>query len=258
MKFIYEEHSLKSGIYKILNTHTNRVYIGQASRFKERWKGHSSSLCRNKCMNRFLLNDFNKCREALGHDDFLEFHVLEVMEGSTKEQRNKREEEWIKQFYDQQVNCYNFKQKVESVERSCWSSTPEEAKKKISLKSKGRKVWNSGMKLSQEYKQKLSVAHLGKKHKEETKLKMSEAHKAEKAPWFGKKLSKEHCQKLSEAHKHQQASNKKEYHFIDSNGLEYKGIGISAFIKQHKLSSGRMFRLLKGEISEYKGWKVSR
>jgi group I intron endonuclease len=114
MKFNYEEHSLKPGIYKILNTHTNRIYIGQAKRFKERWMGHRSSLRRNKCMNHFFLNDYNKCKAELGHDDFLEFHVLDVMEGSTKEERNKREEEWIEKFYDKQQNCYNLKQKVES------------------------------------------------------------------------------------------------------------------------------------------------
>lgn len=34
--------------------------------------------------------DFNKTKELLGHDDFLEFHVLEVMEKSTKEERNKQ------------------------------------------------------------------------------------------------------------------------------------------------------------------------
>lgn len=106
MKFIYQEHSLKPGIYKIINTHTNRVYIGQAKRFKERWNGHRTSLVGKRHRNKFIQSDFDKCLTLLGHDDFLEFHVLEVMEGSSKEERNKREEEHIREV-KQLGNCYN-------------------------------------------------------------------------------------------------------------------------------------------------------
>lgn len=257
MKFIYQEHSLKPGIYKILNTLTNRIYIGQAKEFKERWSGHRYSLCRNKCMNRFLQADFNKSRKELGHDDFLEFHVLEVMENSTKEERNQKEEEWIQQFYDQQNNCYNFKQKVESNERSCWSSNPSETSKKISIATKGRKTWNKGLKLSEEHRLKLSEAHIGKTCSQETKLKMSESHKREKAPWFGKKLSEKHREKLSKAHKNQENSNlKKELVLIGPDGTEHHVCGINQFIKEQHLSSGNMFKLLRGELNEYKGWKL--
>jgi group I intron endonuclease len=139
MKLNYCEHSLKSGIYKILNTYTNRIYIGQAKEFKARWRGHCSSLLNNKHQNKFLLNDFVKCREELGHDDFLEFHVLEVMEESTKEQRNQREEEWIAKFWDKQDFCYNFKQKIANKERSVFSNTPEETKKLLSQAQK--RLW---------------------------------------------------------------------------------------------------------------------
>lgn len=136
MKFHYEGHSLKPGIYKILNTHTNRTYIGQASRFKTRWYGHAFSLLTRKNASKFLLNDFSKCKLELGHDDFLEFHVLEVMEGSTKEERNLREEWWISQHYDNQGLCYNFKQTVDSKPRSPSSkikTMSEAAKAKIGL-----------------------------------------------------------------------------------------------------------------------------
>lgn len=208
-------------------------------------------------MNRFLQFDFNKSKQELGHDDFLEFHILEIIEESTKEQRNKREEWWIQKFYDQQQNCYNFKQKAESNERSCWSSNPSETSKKISIATKGRKIWNKGLKLSEEHKLKLSAAHIGKTCSQETKQKMSESHKGEKAPWFGKKLSEKHRQKLSEAHKNQDNSNlKKELILIGPDGTEHHVVGISKFIKEQHLSSGRMFKLLKGELIEYQGWRV--
>ena len=136
MKFNYQSHSLKPGIYKITNTSSNRIYIGQAQKIKNRWQGHSISLRGNKHQNKFLQNDFNKCKEELGHDDFLVFEVIEVMEGSTKEERNKREEWWISQHYDDQAACYNFKEKVEGKERSCFSLTPEETKRKQSAAHK--------------------------------------------------------------------------------------------------------------------------
>ena len=139
MKLNYEEHSLKPGIYKILNAHTNRIYIGQAKRFAERWYSHKRSLLGNIHQNKFLLNDFMKCREELGHDDFLEFHILEVMEGSTKEERNKREEELIAQHWDRQDLCYNFKQKIARKERSVFSNTPEETKRLLSEAQK--RLW---------------------------------------------------------------------------------------------------------------------
>lgn len=141
MRFIYQEHSLKPGIYKIVNTHTNRIYVGQAKEFKARWNAHKRSLLNDKHQNKFLLNDFKKCKEELGHDDFLEFHVLEVMENSTKEERNNREEKLIAQHWDKQDLCYNFKKKTEGKERSCYSKTPEETRAKKSAKSK--EMWSS-------------------------------------------------------------------------------------------------------------------
>lgn len=82
------------------------------------------------------MNDFNKCQQELGNTDFLEFHVVEVMEGSTKEERNKREEWWIAQHYDEQKLCYNFKQKTGGKERTCFSHTPVQTKEKQSKRSK--------------------------------------------------------------------------------------------------------------------------
>lgn len=54
MKFNYEGNSKSSGIYKIFNTHTNRVYIGQIKHSAERTdKNRASHLGQeawNKCL----------------------------------------------------------------------------------------------------------------------------------------------------------------------------------------------------------------
>jgi len=141
MKFNYQSYANKSGIYKITNTHTNRIYIGQAKSFKKRWYQHSVTLKANKHANPFLQKDYNKCKEELGHDDFLIFEVLEVMEGSTKQQRTEREQVYIDQNFDNKELCYNLQKKASIADRSCFSKTPEETKKKLSDSSK--LIWKS-------------------------------------------------------------------------------------------------------------------
>lgn len=118
MLFNYECNSENPGIYKIVNNLTNRIYVGQASRFDKRWGDYKRGLTSGKNHNSFFLRDFNKCKAQLGHDDFLEFHVLEVMVGSTKEERNRREEYWIAQYWDKQKMCYNFKRQANANPRS--------------------------------------------------------------------------------------------------------------------------------------------
>jgi len=184
MKLIYNEHSIKSGIYKILNTHTDRIYIGQAKEFKNRWKGHQRSLLNNKHQNRFLQADFNKCREELGHDDFLEFHVLEVLEGSTKEERNKREEELIALWFDGGKQCYNLTLKAVSRE-GCPSRNPDETRRRMSEAGKkainparfrpGMIPWNKDEKglFSEDTIEKIKKARACQVFSEETRAKMS-------------------------------------------------------------------------------------
>lgn len=173
MKFNYQENANKPGIYKIINTHTNRIYIGQAARFERRWYDHKLHLSKGNHQNKFLLHDFNKCQIALGHTDFLEFHVLEVLDGSTKNERNLREEHWISQHWDKQDLCYNFKQKAEGAERSCRSLNPEDTKKKTSESMK--KVWDKkGDAERLEIAKKISESHKGQPksaaHRENNRL----------------------------------------------------------------------------------------
>lgn len=184
MQFHYQEHSRKAGIYKIVNTHTGRVYIGQAREFKERWRGHSYSLLRSKHQNRFLQADFNKCREELGHDDFLEFHVVEVMENSTKEERNTREEELLTQWFDGGKQCYNLTDRAVSRE-GCPSKDPEETFRKL------REINRKRME-DPAAREKMRLLHLGKPKSPEAIEKMREAK-------CGKVFTDEHKAKLSAA-----------------------------------------------------------
>ena len=130
MEYKYEGHSLKSGIYKIINKINGRIYIGSAKRFKTRWSQHTSSLRNQKHSNKFLQSDYNKC----GEDAFM-FEVIEVTEGKTKEERLIIEEAYIKQFYNKNGTCYNLTTRAVSPE-GCRSKNPEETKRKHSESSK--------------------------------------------------------------------------------------------------------------------------
>lgn len=96
----------EGGIYKISNKQNNRIYIGSTSCFKKRFKKHKNDLEMNRHANTFLQNDFNKC----GTNAFL-IEVIEVIKGE-KENRLKREQFFVDQFYDDRKQCYNLRKDV--------------------------------------------------------------------------------------------------------------------------------------------------
>jgi group I intron endonuclease len=59
------------GIYKIINTITNKVYIGSSVNLEKRVNGHFSSLRSNKHENKHLQYSFNKYGESAFRADIL-------------------------------------------------------------------------------------------------------------------------------------------------------------------------------------------
>jgi group I intron endonuclease len=76
MLFDYQGNSLKSGVYKLTNLSNNRIYIGSAKGFKQRWYKHHYALKNNKHSNRFLQADYNKCGEYFFKFEFTEHYVF--------------------------------------------------------------------------------------------------------------------------------------------------------------------------------------
>lgn len=143
VRFNFQDLSKSSGVYVIFNNHNWRIYVGSTKEFKHRWAdGHIGSLVGNKHKNRFLQSDFNKCKEILGHDNFLEFHILENMPGSTREERLSIEEKWLKVHFDRGKNCYNLTDRAISRE-GCGSKDPEETRRKHQEAS--RKIWQNSL-----------------------------------------------------------------------------------------------------------------
>lgn len=135
MLFNYEGNSKLPGIYEIINPLNGKRYIGSAKEFKERWKKHYYCLKTNKHKNEYLQYSFNKHFEELGHDNFFEFHILEVMKNSTKEERLIREEFWINFALENNVELYN-SNFFPTKEPKIISFPSDEAKKNLSIKSK--------------------------------------------------------------------------------------------------------------------------
>jgi group I intron endonuclease len=81
---------MESGIYVILNTMTEQVYVGQSKNLSKRLKEHWSYLTKESHHNPHLQSSFLK----YGKDSF----VFRVMEYCGAESLTDREQYWINQF----------------------------------------------------------------------------------------------------------------------------------------------------------------
>lgn len=140
MKFIYNGQSRFGGVYKITNNETGNFYIGSSYEFKRRASQHRNSLKKNRHSNKHLQASWNKW----GEDAFL-FEVIEVVHGD-KGERFRVEQKYIDNLIKKGLwkQTFNFKKKTIQKERSCFSNTPEETKKKrieTTMKRYGKPFW---------------------------------------------------------------------------------------------------------------------
>jgi group I intron endonuclease len=210
-----------NSIYMIKSISNGNFYIGSAIHFFHRKTKHLSLLRLNKHHNIFLQNHANK----YGIED-LEFSVLE--EVASKQNLLIREQFYIDTFNPSFNICktagsaLGIKRSLETIEkhknRPAWNKgqkTPEHVKQKMSDSKKGlgkgkklleetkAKIREARLnqpcpsygKRSDEAKEKMRKAHLGKKPSQETRLKMSESQRKRK------QMSPETRKKLSESNK---------------------------------------------------------
>jgi group I intron endonuclease len=146
---------MNSGIYQIRNVITGDTYIGQAVHFRKRQNRHWWELKNNLHSNRHLQRSVNKH----GLENF-EFNKLVFCE---REELTKTEQ-YLVDFYQPEYNmCKDVVTSCLGVKRS------QETKDKIRIAHKGKK-------LSEEHKQTLSRTHTGLKQSaatiEKRRLKM--------------------------------------------------------------------------------------
>lgn len=152
-----------------------------------------------------------------------------------------------------------------------------------------------GQKASAETRQKMSAARKGRKmppKSQETLKRMSEAHKGKPSHMKGKKHSEESKEKIRQALKvnpptfteerrqsisrrtkeawrngvfateeyRQKLSNslcKKEYELLSPVGEIFRVQNIVAFAREHNLDYSAMYKVVKGKLKSYKGWRGS-
>jgi len=135
----------KCGIYKIENLVTGRVYVGSSNHINRRWELHKKNLQSKTHFNSYLQNSYTK----YGVGAF-KFSVVEECE---KEKLIEREQFWF-EYYRKELGVFNLK--------------PEFVNNSRGIKLKPH---------SEETKQKIRQANLGKKRTEQTRRRISEAQK---------------------------------------------------------------------------------
>lgn len=168
------------------------------------------------------------------------------MEGSTKAERLIREEHWINEFKNKNIELYNNRLKPtdEPKNRSCFSLTPEETKQKLSIASK--KKWQDPA-----YLAKNPCGTLQEKSERMFKLWQRKDFK-EKMIQVNKKnsINQELLKKLIEG------SQKTYNGLISPDGTVYSPItNLSKFARDNNLIYGNLYQLITGKWGQYDGWK---
>jgi hypothetical protein len=186
-------------IYKATNTLNGKVYIGQTTRTLTQRKAEHINETHRKYAPYF--------HNALKKNGKENFTWEEIDRGNTQSELDQKEKYWIA-YYKSNMSEHGYnlacggKQFIHS----------EKSKQKMSNSHKGKatgeKHYFFGKHHTEETKEKLRQANLGKKRSPEHRRKMSEALRGEKSYWYGKHLSEETRQKIREAHMGKPAWNK--------------------------------------------------
>lgn len=269
MEYKYEGNSLKSGVYKLTNKTNNRLYIGSAKEFKERWNQHAASLRRNKHHNKYLQADFNKC----GEEAFV-FEVIEVIEG-TKEDRLVVEQRHIDVHYGKS-KCYNLNKDASSPQGT---KHLEKVYDNIQLLSPDLVLYtrvDSVASFAEEHNlnpkclwkllngqtpstRGWTLANAIKKQRDPATFRKGDSH-----PMYGKHHSKEAKNKMSNTRKgkmagmkHPKAKVYRGLRLLSPDGVLITDIDCLAdFCRQYNLKPTKLCGVLKGRRKSTSGWSL--
>lgn len=154
------------GIYGILNTINNKIYIGKTGmNFGDRWDSHKSLLRNGKHDNPYLQRAWDKYSA-----DAFEFIIIEEC---SVDDLDDKEKHWIKYYKDKKLS-YNILDGGDGF-NNLGTHLSEETKRKIGEKNR---VNGLGRKVSEETRRKMSESHRGYKPTPEAIAKTAAASKA--------------------------------------------------------------------------------
>lgn len=226
-------------------------YIGKTVNLKKRYNSHinESSLKRThkeKWINKTLTNGGKIIMEILDICDEKESDFIESY--------------WISQFKTWGFNLVNLTCGGDGGSPMLGKKHSEETKLKMSELAKNRKTsiggWNKGLKMSDEFKEKISQISKGRIISDETKKKISESNKGKKRT----PMSNETKLKISEKKKGSVSPNKGNKYDNERKiqmSLVRKGVKRSDSVKKILSESKKMIWLIKtpnDEILEFLGY----
>lgn len=238
-------YTSNSGIYVILNTKNQKVYIGKTLDFRERWKDHKKMLNGGYHHNRHLQNAWNK----YGAKRF-KFLRLEYCEA---EELDTREKHYIA-VYKAKGLVYNL---TDGGEGQLGRVVTEETRQKMSKALTGKKL----PPLSDEAKQKISSGNLGKVRTPEMRKQMSERRKGIKPAPF----TQQHRDRIGAAFKGRKpspqaiaasiAKHSKRYIITTPDGEEIEIVNLKQFCRDNGLDQSHMWTVANGKAKHHKKWK---
>lgn len=177
------------GIYSITNIVNGKKYIGSTFNFNHRFRRHKSYLYLNHHPNRHLQGAWNK----YGEKSF-KFELVLICE---KHEMDRYEIGLIDLY--KTMDC-NFGYNLESG-GGILKVVSDESRKRNSESKMGNKNWIFGKHHSEQTRDKIRLALLGKRLSESTKSKISKAIGGKNHYCFGKHLSADTRKKISESNK---------------------------------------------------------
>ena len=237
------------GVYSIINKTNGCVYIGSTAKsIRRRWDLHRSMLKRGVHYNIHLQRAWDKYGE-----DAFEFLILEEM--ANKEEVTKHEQTWL-DLHRMDGDVYNIAMYVTAT--TLGYKFTDEQKQDISERlaiyhpMRGKHFSAQVKQNMKEGIRKHGPSFLGRRHTEETKEKIRQAH-------IGRVFSEEHCKNISRSKKGLINACSKPYpafYNIITGEIIPPGINLAQVCREYGLAASSLGRVKRGRVKTHKGWRL--
>lgn len=194
---------MKSYVYVIENKINGKLYVGKANNVERRWGKHRAAVREGadgllyRAMRKYGIENFQIRIVDESEDEKLTLNVLEP--------------KWIQKLKDDGHELYNLTEGGDGIPGLTHS---DETRRKMSESQRGKK-------LTEDAKQKIREANLGKSHSDETRKKLSEINRGKPKP----PRTEEHCRKLREAAQARGSMSEEHKARISASMRESKNVG---------------------------------